>query len=186
MKILFTAAALLLSSTSFAASETFVSEPSHTFVQFSYSHFGFSTQTMRFNSSEAKLTLDRAAKTGSAEMTVDMKSVDTGSKLDEHIQDEDFFNTAKFPTASFKSTKVTFEGDKPASIEGNLTIKGITKPVTFKVTSFHCMPHPFAKKDACGANASAVVKRSEFDMAKYTPHVSDDVTISVAIEAIKQ
>ncbi len=130
---------------------------------------------------------DKAAKTGSVEVVIDMKSVDTGvAVFNGHIQGEDFFDTEKFPTATFKSTKVRFEGDKPVSIDGNLTIKGVTKPVTLTVSSFQAMPHPMLKKDAIGANASTKVKRSEFNAGKYAPYVGDEVTIDIALEAIKQ
>ena len=187
MKSAFAFAGLLVaSSAAIAATETYVSDPSHTFVRFEYSHFGYSTQMMRFNKSEAKVNIDRAAKTGSVEVSVDLKSIDTGSALDEHIQGEDFFDTAKNPTATFKSSKLLFEGDKLSAVEGDFTLKGVTKPVTLKVSSFMCMPHPMAKKDACGANASVTVKRTDFNMGKYAPYVSDDVTITVAIEALKQ
>ncbi len=117
---------------------------------------------------------------------IDTKSVNTGSAtFNEHIQGEDFLDTAKYPTATFKSTKVVFEGDKPAKVEGNLTLKGVTKPVTLTVTSFQAMPHPMLKKDAIGANAWTVVKRSEFNAGKYAPNVGDEVRIDIAIEAIK-
>ena len=113
--------------------------------------------------------------------------MNTGYALfNEHIQGEDFFNTAKFPTATFTSNKLNFKGDKLLSIDGTLTIKGISKPVTFTVTSFLCMQHPMAKKDACGANATAVVKRSDFNMGKHVPYVSDEVTIDIPVEAIKE
>lgn len=113
--------------------------------------------------------------------------MDTGTALfNEHIQGEDFFDTAKYPTITFKSTGVKFDGDKPVSIDGNLTVKGVTKPVTLTVTSFQAMPHPILKKDAIGANAVAKIKRSEFNAGKYAPYVSDDVTLTIALEAIKQ
>ena len=170
-----------------AAPETFVVEGTHTFPRFSYSHFGYSTQLSRFNKTSGKVIYDKAAKTGSVDIVIDTKSVDTGyATFDEHIQGEDFLNTAKYPTATFKSTKVNFEGDKPASIEGQLTLKGVTKPVTLTVSSFHAMPHPMLKKDAIGANAWTVVKRSEFNAGKYAPYVGDEVRIDIAIEAIKE
>ena len=170
-----------------AAPETFVVEGTHTFPRFSYSHFGYSTQLSRFNKTSGKVVYDKAAKTGSVDIVIDTKSVDTGyATFDEHIQGEDFLDTAKYPTATFKSTKVNFDGDKPASIEGQLTLKGVTKPVTLTVSSFHAMPHPMLKKDAIGANAWTVVKRSEFNAGKYAPHVGDEVRIDIAIEAIKE
>lgn len=178
--------AIAATAPAFAAPETFVADSTHTFSRFSYSHFGFTTQLSRFNKNSGKVVFDKAAKTGSVDITIDTKSVDTGyDTFNEHIQGEDFLDTAKYPTAHFKSTKVIFEGDKPAKIEGNLTLKGVTKPVTLTVTSFLAMPHPMLKKDAIGANAYTVVKRSEFNAGKYAPHVGDDVRIDVTLEAIK-
>ena len=169
-----------------AAPETYVVDGSHTFPRFSYSHLGFSTQLSRFNKTTGKVVFDKAAKTGSVDIEIDAKSVDTGSTLfNEHIQGEDFLDTAKFPTATFKSTKVLFKGDKPAKIQGELTIKGVTKPVVLTVTSFQAMPQPMQKKDAIGANATTTIKRSEFNAGKYAPHVGDEVRIDIAIEAIK-
>ncbi|MCB4358250.1 YceI family protein [Quatrionicoccus australiensis] len=185
------AAALVLSAAAaapaLAAPETYVADSTHTFSRFSYSHFGYSTQLSRFNKNSGKVVFDKVAKTGSVDIVIDTKSVDTGfDTFNEHIQGEDFLDTAKYPTATFKSTKVVFEGDKPVSVEGNLTLKGVTKPVTLTVTSFQAMPHPMLKKDAIGANAWTVVKRSEFNAGKYAPYVGDEVRIEVAIEAIKQ
>ncbi len=185
------AAALVLSAAAaapaLAAPETYVADSTHTFSRFSYSHFGYSTQLSRFNKNSGKVVFDKVAKTGSVDIVIDTKSVDTGfDTFNEHIQGEDFLDTAKYPTATFKSTKVVFEGDKPVSVEGNLTLKGVTKPVTLTVTSFQAMPHPMLKKDAIGANAWTVVKRSEFNAGKYAPYVGDEVRIEVALEAIKQ
>ena len=177
----------ITASAAFAAPETYVLDGSHTFPRFSYSHLGYSTQLSRFNTTTGKVVFDKAAKTGSVDVEIDTKSVDTGSTLfNEHIQGEDFLDTAKYPKAIFKSTKVVFEGEKPVKIEGNLTIKGVTKPVTLTVTSFQAMPHPMQKKDAIGANAYTTIKRTEFNAGKYAPHVGDEVRIDIALEAIKQ
>ena len=182
--------ALLLTMTAAAASaapETYVLDGSHTYPRFSYSHLGFSTQLSRFNTTTGKVVFDKAAKSGSVDIEIDAKSVDTGSTLfNQHIQGEDFLDTAKYPKAIFKSTNVVFEGEKPVKVEGNLTIKGVTKPVTLIVTSFQAMPHPMQKKDAIGANAHTTIKRSEFNAGKYAPNVGDEVRIDIAIEAIKQ
>jgi polyisoprenoid-binding protein YceI len=170
-----------------AAPETFNVDPSHTYPRFSYSHFGYSTQLSRFDKTTGKVVLDSAAKTGSVDISIDLTSVSTGSAaLDEHLQGADFFDTASHPTATFKSVAVRFEGDKPVAIDGNLTIKGVTRPVTLTVTSFRHGVHPMVKRDAIGANATAVVKRSDFNAGKYAPNVGDEVTISIAIEAIKE
>jgi len=170
-----------------AAPETFAVDSTHTFPRFSYNHLGYSIQMSRFDKATGTVTLDKAAKTAAVDIVIDTKSVNTGSAtFNEHIQGEDFLDTAKHPTATFKSTKVNFEGDKPASIEGNLTLKGVTKPVTLTVTSFHAMPHPMMKKDAIGANATTKVKRTDFNMGKNVPYVGDEVTIDIALEAVKQ
>jgi polyisoprenoid-binding protein YceI len=170
-----------------AAPVTYGVDGTHTFPRFSYSHFGYSTQLSSFSKTTGKVVFDAEAKKGSVDIVIDMKSVNTGfSDFNEHIQGEDFLDTAKFPQATFKSTKVIFEGDKPQLIEGQLTIKGVTKPVTLTVTSFQAMPHPMMKKPALGANAFTVIKRSEFNAGKYAPYVGDDVRIDIAIEAMAQ
>jgi polyisoprenoid-binding protein YceI len=185
-KIALAALTALASTAALAAPETFNVEPNHTFPRFSYNHLGLSTQISRFNKTTGTVVLDKAAKTGAVDVTIDMTSVDTGSSLfDGHIKGEDFLDTAKFPTATFKSTKVIFEGDKPAAVEGNLTIKGVTKAVTLKVTGYVNTEHPMMKREVIGADATVVIKRTEFNAGKYAPYVGDDVTITIAIEAIK-
>ncbi|NJD34324.1 MAG: YceI family protein [Betaproteobacteria bacterium] len=176
-----------LSAGTFAAPETFNLDPAHTFPRFEYNHFGYSNQQHRFEKTTGRIVLDRAARTGSVEVSIDAKSVNTGTALfNGHIQAADFFDTDTYPVITFKSSAVKFDGDKPVAVEGNLTIKGITRPVTLTVTNFHAMPHPMLKKDAIGGNAVARVKRSEFNMGKYAPSVSDEVTLSIAVEAIKE
>ena len=170
-----------------AAPETYTVDGTHTFERFSYSHFGLSTQLSRFNKTTGSVVLDKAAKTGAVDIVIDTTSVDTGfATFNEHIQGDDFLATGKYPQATFKSTKVNFVGDKPSTVEGNLTLKGVTKPVTLTVESFQAMPHPMLKKDAIGANAWTVVKRSEFNAGKYAPYVGDEVRIDIAVEAIKE
>jgi polyisoprenoid-binding protein YceI len=184
-----TAAAILAlaGSSVVAAPVTYVVDGAHTMPRFSYSHFGYSTQLSRFDKTAGTIVLDRDARTGSVEVVIDTTSVDTGFPVfNGYIQGEEFLNTAAFPTATFKSTKVVFEGNKPVAVEGNLTLKGVTKPVTLTLTSFLQMPHPLLKKDAIGANATATVKRSDFNAAKYAPYVGDDVRIDIAVEAVQQ
>ena len=179
----FAFAALAVSAS--AAPLTYTVDGTHTFPRFSYSHFGYSTQLSRFDKTTGTVVFDAEAKTGSVDIVIDMKSVNTGFvDFNGHIQGEDFLDTAEFPQATFKSTKVVFEGDKPKTIEGNLTIKGVTKPVTLTVTSFQAMPHPLLKKPAMGANAFTTIKRTEFNAGKYAPYVGDEVRIDIALEAI--
>ena len=176
-----------LGTAAFAAPVTYVIDGTHTLPRFEYSHFGYSNQLSRFDKTSGKITLDRAAKTGSVDVVIDAKSVDTGYPVfNGHIQGEDFFATEKYPTITFKSDTLKFKGDKLVAVKGDLTIKGVTKPVTLTVTSFKCMPHPMLKKDACGANASTRIKRSDFNAGKYAPYVSDDVTLTIPVEAIAE
>lgn len=185
-RIIFLTLATALSSNALAAPDTFTIDGNHTLPRFSYSHFGYSTQLSRFDKTTGKIIIDRKAKTGSVDITVDTTSVDTGYALfNEHIQGKDFLDTATYPTATFKSSQLKFDSDKLVSVDGTLTLKGISKPLTLKVTSFHCMAHPIYLKEACGANATAVVKRTDFNMGKYAPNVSDEVTIDIPVEATK-
>jgi len=177
----------VVATSAIAAPLTYSVDGSHTFPRFSYLHFGYSTQLSSFSKTTGKVVYDPQAQQGSVDIVISTKSVNTGfADFNEHIQGEDFLDTAKFPEATFKSTKVVFEGEKPKSIEGQLTIKGVTKPVTLTVTSFQSAPHPMMKKPTIGANAFTVIKRSEFNAGKYAPYVGDEVRIDIAIEAIAQ
>ena len=175
------------STAALAAPETYTLDGTHTLPRFSYSHFGYSTQLSRFDKTSGKIVIDRQAKSGSVNVTIDTTSVNTGYPLfNEHIQGVDFLDTAKYPTARFTSNQLKFEDEQLVAVDGTLTLKGISKPVTLTVTSFQCMPHPMLKKDACGANATTVVNRTDFNMGKYAPNVGDEVTITIPVEAIKE
>lgn len=179
--------ASLLSSAACASPDLFGIDPAHTLPRFEYNHMGYSIQVSRFDKTSGTILIDRAAKTGRVEVVIDAKSVNTGStQFNEHIQKEDFFDTAKYPTITYKSSKLVFDGDKLVSVEGNLTVKGVTKPVTLTVTSFLCKQHPMMPKEACGANATVIIKRSDFNMGKYAPLVSDEVILTIPVESIKQ
>jgi polyisoprenoid-binding protein YceI len=186
-KITLSLALLSLSGTVFAASETYTIDKTHSAPRFEYNHLGFSNQSHSFDNVSGKIVVDREAKTGSVDIVIDAKSINTGdSEFSKHIQDEAFFDTAKYPSITFKSTSVKFDGDKPVQLVGNLTIKGVTKQVTLEVTSFLSKVHPMRKKEAIGANAVAKIKRSEFNMDKFVPYVSDEVTLSIPVEAYKE
>lgn len=181
------AASLALPLAAQAAPTTYVLDGSHTFPSFSYSHLGYSTQTSRFDKTTGKIVYDKETGYGTAEIVIDMKSVSTGNALfNEHIQGEDYFDTAKYPTATFKSSALRWSGNAPVALEGTLTMKGVTQPVTLKITHFKEMMHPMLKREALGANAVVVVKRSAFNAGKNAPFVGDEVTISIAIEALKE
>jgi len=178
--------AATLAAGAFAEPVTYTIDPTHTFASFEYTHLGFSKQRSRFNDTAGTITLDQKAKTGSADITIKVDSVDTGSKVfDGHLTSSNWFDADVYPTITFKSTSFKFKGDKPTEVMGNLTVRDITKPVTLKITHFNCAVHPMRQKDACGANAVTQIKRSDFGLGKYAPGVSDETELSVAVEAIK-
>jgi polyisoprenoid-binding protein YceI len=168
------------------AADSYTFDSSHTFPRFAINHFGFSTHRGQFNKTAGKLVLDRAAKTGSADITVQTASIGTGDpKLEEHLRSPDFFNVEKFPTMVFKAKTIKFNGDVPASAEGELTLLGVTKPLTLAIANVVCAQHSFYKKEDCGAELSGKLKRTDFGMTKYVPAVGDEVTLMIQVEAIK-
>ena len=139
-----------------------------------------------FNKTTGKVTLDNAAKTGSVDVTIDAASVDTGEpKLEEHLRAADFFNVAAHPSITFKGTKLNFDGDKVKSVEGELTMLGVTKPVTLTAQHFNCGTHPMNKKAMCGAEFTTTIKRTDFGMKYAVPAVADDVLLRINVEAFK-
>jgi polyisoprenoid-binding protein YceI len=168
------------------AADSYTVDPLHTFPRFRINHLGFSTMQGRFDKTSGKVTLDRAAKTGSVELAIETASVNTGFyKRDDHLKSPDFFNAAEYPTITYKSTAIRFKGDTPSSVEGNLTIAGVTRPVTFTIDAFNCGANPMNKKEECGADASAAIKRSDFGVKYGVPNIGDDVKLILEIEAIK-
>ncbi len=171
------------------AADNYTIDPEHSFPHFSVNHLGFSTLHGRFDKTSGKATLDIAGKKGSVELNVEAASVNTGfAKRDTHLRTPDFFNAAEFPLVTFKSTSFKFNGDKPESIEGNLTLLGVTKPVKLTVISFNCgldPMDPLKRRGKCGADVSAQIKRSDFGMKFGVPMVGDDIKLVFEIEAIK-
>ncbi len=178
---------LTAASSAFAATETYQIDPRHTFPVFEVNHLGYSLQRGRFNKATGQIAIDTAAKKGSVQLTIDVASLDMGfADWDKHMLSEDFFNVAKFPTMTYQSDKLIFDGDKLVGAEGNLTLLGVTKPVKLTVNSFTLGNHPMTKKAMGGANVSATIKRSDFGMAKLVPAIGDEVKIVVPVEAYKE
>lgn len=172
-----------------AAAESYTIDPAHTFPNFTINHLGFSTMHGRFEDTSGKVTLDRTAKKGKVDISIKTASISTGfAKRDDHLKSPDFFNAAEYPTITYKSDKVMFKGDVPSSVEGNLSMNGVTKPVTLTITAFNCGPNPMdptKKQVKCGADASTQIKRSDFGVKFALPAVGDDVKLEFEIEAIK-
>jgi polyisoprenoid-binding protein YceI len=143
---------------------TYQLDPSHTYPSFAADHFGgVSTWRGKFDKSSGTVSIDRAAKTGTLDATIDMTSVAIGNdKLDGELKSAQFFDTDKFPTATYKGTSMKFKGDVPTQVQGELTLHGVTKPVTLTIQSFKCFTHPMLKKEVCGTEATATFDRADF------------------------
>jgi len=183
-------AALALAASSFAQAEsaTYAIEPTHTYATFEISHFGVSTNRGRFDKKEGTVTLDRAAKTGRVELTLQMASINTGSAaFDKHLQSEDIFDAGKFATAKFVGDKFSFSGDKVTEVAGELTLKGKTAPVTLKAVGFGCYQSPMLKREVCGGDFEATIDRTQwgvdYGLAWGFPKA---VKLVIQVEAIKQ
>ncbi|MBV8628427.1 MAG: polyisoprenoid-binding protein [Paraburkholderia sp.] len=171
------------------AADTYQLDPNHTYPSFEADHLGgLSVWRGKFTKTTGTVTLDRAAKTGSVDVTIDPASIQTGNaKLDEHLKSDAFFDVAKFPEATYKGTDIKFDGDKPVEVIGNLTIRGVTKPVDLKVDSFKCMPHPVLKREVCGVEASASFDRSAFGMDFGKAYgFSMETKLHIQAEGVKQ
>jgi len=149
-----------------AAPVTYNVDTEHTHPSFEADHFGgMSVWRGMFDKVTGTVTLDRAAKSGTVDITIDTASIDVGlEKLETHLKSPDFFDVAQFPTATFTGKLARFKGEAPTEVQGELTLHGVTRPVTLKVNSFKCMPHPMKKKEFCGADASATINREDFGM----------------------
>lgn len=187
MKKLVLAALLGAASFTVSAADNYEFDPTHTFPYFRISHMGVSTFTGRFDKTSGTASLDLKKKTGSVDVTIQVASLSTGvDKLNEHLAQPDFFNTAKYPTITFKSTAFKFDGDKLDEISGNLTMLGVTKPVTLEVEKFACREHPMLKKQVCGIDLEGKIKRSDWGMSAYVPMVGDEVELQIEAEALKK
>lgn len=167
---------------------TYTLDPTHTFVMYEISHFGTSTNRGRFEKKEGSVQLDRAAKTGKVEVSFDLASVHTGvNALDKHLQSADFFDAAKYPTAKFVGDKFVFDGDKVAAVSGHLTLRGQTQPVTLKATAFNCYQNPMFKREVCGGDFEATIKRSQWGVDwGLKMGFPDEVRLVVQAEGIRQ
>lgn len=193
LKQLSLAVVLAMPVAAFAAPENYTVDPLHSSVNFSVDHLGLTNIYGRFNKFTGTFSMDKAAKTGTLDASVDTVSIDTnendkGSRArsrDEHLRSADFFNAAEFPKMTFKSTKVAFSGDNPSAIEGNLTLLGVTHPLTLTIERFKCNPASGNAKERCGGVAVGKLKRSDYGMKRGVPSIGDEITLVLAFEGDK-
>lgn len=182
------AATFAIAGTAYAAPERFEVEPTHTFVYFEVTHFNTSTVRARFDKTEGYVELDREAKTGQAEMTIDMSSIDSGvPEFDKHLKSDDFFGVEKFPEAKFVSKKFNFDDETLESIDGELTLLGKTHPVTLEAERFNCYDQPVLKVHVCGGDFETEIKRSQWGLNwGIDMGIPDEVKLLIQIEAIRK
>lgn len=171
-----------------AAPVTYNLDPSHTYPSFEADHMGgLSTWRGKFTRNSGTVVLDVEKKTGTVDVSIDVSSIDFGmAKMNEHAKSDEMFDVAKFPTATYKGKLAKFNGDKPTAIVGDLTLHGVTKPVTLQINQFLCKQHPMLKKEVCGADALATFNRKDFGIAYGEAYgFKMDVTLRIQVEGLR-
>jgi polyisoprenoid-binding protein YceI len=179
------AALLATAGSAVAAPVTYTLDPGHTMVLFSWNHFGFSNPTANLGQVEGTLVYDeKDPSKATVEATLPLSGLDSFvPKLDEHLKSADFLDAAKYPSVTFKSTKVVPAGKGKLKVTGDLTVHGVTKPVTLDVSLNKVGPHPMMKVQTVGFDATTTIKRSDFGVGAYVPNVSDEIKIRITTEA---
>ena len=187
--LLLASAGALASVPATAAPVTYDLDPSHTYPSFEADHFGgLSTWRGKFNKSQGVVVLDREARTGTVEVTVDINSVDFGhDEMNQHAVAPDIFDAAKYPTATFKGTFTKFDGDRPEEATGDLTLRGVTRKVKMDIDDFKCIQHPMIKREVCGADVSTEFNRKDFGLNfGLDMGFKPEVKLKIQVEAVRQ
>ena len=180
--------ALLALGAAHAEPSLYALDADHTYATFAIDHFGASVNRARFDTVTGTVQFDKAAKAGKIDVTVDVKSVYSGSKgFDKHLLSPDLFDARQYPTMRFVSDRLVFDGERLIEVPGQLTLLGRTLPVTLKANQFKCYPNPLAKTEACGGDFEAVIDRTQWGMnAMVDMGMPKNVKITATIEAFKQ
>jgi polyisoprenoid-binding protein YceI len=166
--------------------ESYTLDPAHTFPSFEVNHLGFSTQRGRFNQTHGRVMMDQQNKRGSVDIAIDASSIDTGFKpLDEALRGMEFLNVTQHPAVTFRSTELKFDGEQLVTVDGVLTMLGVSRPVTLTVTHYKCGWDAASSQYVCGVDAEATLRRSDYGMTKYLPVVSDEVKLKIQVEAAR-
>ena len=182
-------AAIVLASWAGAASaqpQSYTLDPTHTFPSVEFTHMGVSTFRGKFTKTAGKVLFDRSAKTGTVEVTVDPASIDFGlAAMNGAARGNNWFKVEQFPTITYKGRLTGFNGDLPTQVEGELTMLGVTRPVTLQLVSFKCLQHPVLKRELCGGDAVGVIKRREFNLGSTTGSIPQDIKLVLQVEGIQ-
>ncbi|HUI62861.1 MAG TPA: YceI family protein [Steroidobacteraceae bacterium] len=178
----------LIAGTALAAPVTYEIDPNHTYPSFEADHFGgLSVWRGKFDRTSGRIVFDKEKNTGTVDITIDATSIDFGMpKLNEHAKSPDMFDVARFPTALYKGTLTRFKDGAPMEVQGELTLHGVTKPVTLTINSFKCIINPMLKKEVCGADASTTFNRSDFGVS-YGEKLGfkQEVKLAIQVEALR-
>jgi len=177
----------LLMSTSVVQAQSYNIDPGHTYPSFEADHLGLSFWRGKFTKTTGKVVLDRGSSTGgSIDITIDASSIDFGhAKMNENARGKDMFNVEQFPTVTYKSRALKFDGEKLVAVEGDMTLLVVTKPMSLKVTHFKCAMHAMLKREVCGVDASARFDRSDYGLSYGVPRFSPEVKLQIQAEAIR-
>lgn len=181
-------AAGLFATAAHAAPATYAIDPTHTFATFEIDHFGASVNRARFDKKSGTVQFDKAGKTGKVEVTLDMNSINSGTAgFDKHLKSKDIFNTEQHPEAKFVSDKFVFDGDKLKEVTGQLTLLGVTKPITIKANQFNCYQSPMLKTEVCGGDFEATIDRTQWGVNYGIDWgFTKNVRLVLQLEAVKQ
>jgi polyisoprenoid-binding protein YceI len=177
----------LLMSASVVQAQSYNIDPGHTYPSFEADHLGLSFWRGKFTKTTGKVVLDRGSSAGgSIDITIDASTIDFGhAKMNENARGKDMFNVEQFPTVTYKSRALKFDGEKLVAVEGDMTLLGVTKPMPLKVTHFKCAMHAMLKREVCGVDASARFDRSDYGLSYGVPRFSPEVKLQIQAEAIR-
>ncbi|HTN49198.1 MAG TPA: YceI family protein [Burkholderiaceae bacterium] len=183
--IVLTACVAGAGATASAQEQAYNVDPEHTFPTYAIEHFGVSLQRGRFDSTQGRIILNPTAKTGSVEIVMQTASVSSGvPSLDRRLRSDEWFDAARNPQIVFRANTVRFADDQPVALEGELTMHGVTRPLTLEVSRFRCTIHPLAGGKRCGALARGTVRRSDYALGRLKPPLlADEVELSIVVEA---
>ena len=166
------------------AADHYTIDPDHTYPSLEMSHMGLSVWRGKFNRSSGSVTLDRAKHSGQVEVRVDTDSIDFGlDSMHEYAVKPDWLDVARHPAMTYRG-QLVFNGDAPNAVDGQLTLRGVTRPLRLTINSFKCMPHPMLKKkEICGADAEGEVDRTDYGMSQYAGNGMDKIHLRIQVEA---
>lgn len=169
-----------------AAAARYKVDPDHTFPSLEFSHMGISVWRGKFNRTTGTFEYDAAARKGNVNVSVETNSIDFGlDSMHEYAIKPDWLDVAGHPTMTYTGA-LQFEGAKPVAVDGQLTLRGVTRPLRLKVNTFSCIEHPFFKKEVCGADASGELNRADFGMTQFADGEAGKVRLQIQVEAIRE